>query len=71
MSKPPEFPAFPICAGHHVFHTGMELRDWFAGQALAGMMASSSSYMMTRTDTAHWAYVMADAMIAARKGGEP
>ena len=52
---------------------GMSLRDWFAGHALAGMNA-------TLTDAANWpqedgarqmakyAYLQADAMIAAKRG---
>ena len=50
---------------------GMSLRDWFAGQALVGMMASDGN------DGTYWkpanaaanAYEIADAMLAARKGG--
>lgn len=63
---------------------GMTLRDWFAGQALSGSLAS-------QTAESHWAfqalpndigndtgaltgiarlsYYLADAMLAARKGG--
>ena len=32
--------AFPTVAGHTVYSNGMTLRDYFAGQALAGMMAN-------------------------------
>jgi hypothetical protein len=50
---------------------GMTLRDWFAGQALSGWIASwsieSSSEHFTPTHTAKCAYEYADAMIAARK----
>lgn len=44
---------------------GMSLRDWFAGQALAGMMADSS-LRHGHDAFAEGAYQMADAMIAAR-----
>jgi hypothetical protein len=46
--------------------SGWTLRDWFAGQALAGMMADTST-------GGHWdayakdAYAVADAMLEARK----
>lgn len=54
--------------------SGMSLRDWFAGQALAGMgtwmpdhgapVLSAKRAMDAR---ALWAYEQADAMLAARK----
>ena len=40
---------------------GMTLRDWFAGQALAGLSSA-----VTRSDAVKWAWEIADAMIAAR-----
>lgn len=43
---------------------GMSLRDHFAGQALLGMMAD---YEANATFVAEQAYIIADAMIAARK----
>jgi hypothetical protein len=58
-------PAFPIMTGHTVYNQGMKLRDWFAGQALA--MADA---LDKPTSVAQWAYEIADAMIAARKGGD-
>ncbi|NTG07198.1 hypothetical protein [Rhizobium rhizogenes] len=51
-----------------VHHPGMSLRDWFAGQALAESTRGiwdSHKY----DDVAKRAYGIADAMIAARKGG--
>lgn len=44
---------------------GMTLRDWFAGQALAGLIAHPSSEGSVIT-VAQWAYDHADAMLAAR-----
>ena len=44
---------------------GMSLRDYFAGQALAGMLADSESGGTAR-DFAKAAYAQADAMLAAR-----
>ena len=45
----------------------IELRDWFAGQALAGLLAVVSG---SKTDEAYFAnhsYKIADAMLEARK----
>jgi len=64
---------------------GMTLRDWFAGKALEGELASSSTEMSCRatseaatragrTVESHIAlncYKLADAMLAARNGKEP
>lgn len=44
---------------------GMTLRDWFAGQALAGLLASDRIGQMV--DNAKDAYTIADAMLAERK----
>ena len=58
-------PAFPLATSHFVQQRGMSLRDWFAGQALAGLLGS-------RVAPAPWdqwaleAYRLADAMLAAR-----
>lgn len=41
---------------------GLSLRDWFAGQALASMARGNDP-----GETAQMAYIMADAMLAARK----
>jgi hypothetical protein len=52
---------------------GMSLRDWFAGQALAGLLASEEPdfQMPSKAKLADTAYGYADAMLAARKeGGE-
>lgn len=49
--------------------SGMTLRDWFAGQALA--WAGHHNWMSADpNDLAKRAYQMADAMIAAREGGD-
>jgi len=46
--------------------SGMTLRDYFAGQYLAGSMANHQISGDENT-TALWAYRFADAMLAARK----
>ena len=42
---------------------GMSLRDWFAGKALAGMVAAPGSYK----SIARCCYAQADAMMEARE----
>jgi len=59
-------PAFPTVAGQTVYSNGMSLRDWFAGQALAGLCAHPESDNWEYLGIAASAYTQADAMIAAR-----
>lgn len=55
--------------GGHAFpsndYNGMTLRDWFAGQALAGMFAHG--HEGPDEEVAMYAYEMAEAMLEARK----
>lgn len=52
-------------------HPGMSLRDWFAGQALAGILANPAVSASAAVHIPAAAYAMADDMLAARKtGGE-
>lgn len=62
-------PAFPVTAGNQVYATGMTLRDWFAGQALAGRLATGNEDYLDAHDTAARCYAIADAMLAARSQG--
>lgn len=75
---PKDLPAFPIPGktyhlGGDAFtdpaYTGLTLRDYFAGQALMGMMASrhGSSPRFLPEDDAEYVYRVADAMLAARE----
>lgn len=59
---------------------GMSLRDWFAGKAMAGFAGNNAIFAANNQngwelvnasarDLADRAYWLADAMIAARKGG--
>ena len=47
--------------------TGMTLRDWFAGQALAGLVTLESRLDKEPAEDAALAYRIADAMLAARE----
>jgi hypothetical protein len=61
-------PAFPK-SDNHWPESGMSLRDWFAGQALAGMASISledGDMIMGWADMSKAAYRAADAMLAAR-----
>ncbi|UVC19275.1 hypothetical protein [Mesorhizobium onobrychidis] len=64
-------PAFPSTEDHpsydlpmHCF--GMSLRDWFAGQALAGDLAATPNCRPSIIGSAERAYAYADAMLAER-----
>ena len=62
-------PAFPFAATDQsnvkLQAQGMTLRDYFAGQALAGAMADHT-WSSEKYQTAEWAYAIADAMLEAR-----
>ncbi len=63
-------PAFPhmMVIGHKDYAGGLTIRDWFAGQALSGLMASHDWKHMYDTDSyADDAYKLADSMMAKRK----
>jgi hypothetical protein len=62
----PAFPRPMVAAA-----PGMTLRDWFAGQAMQGLIASPRGPVNGGTVTDSWvaenAYIVADAMLAARE----
>ena len=63
------FPTFDLSSGPW---PGMSLRDWFAGQALAGLCANSSLSLIKGPTLARDALDLAEAMIeerARRYGG--
>jgi hypothetical protein len=68
--------AFPVVDGYHKDgrhrggESGMTLRDYFAGQALAGYVANENSWTVTCAKSAEDAYNYADAMLAARESKE-
>ena len=77
MTKPSNPPAFPFvdwCNGSKgVVQEGMTLRDWFAGQALVGiltawkMTGTCENYVGSCQQVAALAYANADAMLAERE----
>lgn len=67
MSKDEGGPAFPVNWLKDVGDSGMSLRDWFAGQALMGLM---SAYCDNHDQTARWAWEYADAMIVEKRRPE-
>jgi hypothetical protein len=83
-SNPPAFPHAAACSdGIASLQEGMSLRDWFAGQAPAGIMANpvrweqiaadyksgKKTYEQCSQANATKAYSIADAMLAERKKG--
>ena len=68
-------PAFPRNSFDPEIHSGMSLRDWFAGQALVGITMSAAKLdaivnyksIYTAQEYTTIAYKLADAMLAARE----
>lgn len=58
----------PGSASYNEGQRGMSLRDWLAGMALSGILAAVPEDQ-DEIQVADIAYRMADAMLAARKGG--
>ena len=66
-------PAFPLPMGTETATgtDGMTLRDFFAGQALAGMCASETDGVSYSSgNVASRAYKIADAMLKERESGD-
>ena len=57
-------PAVPLEAPRYEPEFGMSLRDWFAGQALSGLLADPEIGMVNAVDLA---YEYAHAMLVRRK----
>lgn len=60
-------PAFPgdVWYSNKPSSNGMTMRDWFAGQAMAGM-CGNSEWDVTFEEMSTWGYNYADAMLAER-----
>ena len=71
MSEREGGPAFPPTHDPRTHDSGMTLRDYFAGQALAAAASASWSDKVAVDGNAEtaaiWAYAYADAMMEARK----
>jgi hypothetical protein len=63
----PAFPNVPSDPLYQSWDQGMSLRDWFAGQALAGLVFHNDYGAVSDQDIAKGAYKFADAMLASRK----
>lgn len=55
----------PMCGTR--IHSGMSLRDWFAGMAISGFCANVQWSGIPHDIVARAGFIMADAMIEARK----
>lgn len=64
--KPRNPPAFPLSNPHSGRDMGMTLRDYFAGQALAGSCALPDMRTVKDSIIAEAAYSLADAMLKER-----
>ena len=62
--KDNSLPAFPVYDGSKC--DGMTLRDWFAGQALAGSLGNPESSIISERLMAKVCYDYADAMLVER-----
>lgn len=58
-------PAFPV--SEPALPQGLSQRDWFAGQALQGLIATDRQFTHSIPAVARLAYDYADAMLAARR----
>jgi hypothetical protein len=64
--------AFPIMYKHPttgliVEHQGMDLRDWFAGMSMLGMLSESSGVRYPTDELVEFAYKVSDAMMKQRE----
>lgn len=74
--NPSAFPILPpldngsvIAPGYPYPESGMSLRDWFAGQAMAALTVNRNFDSLSWEQTAALAYSAADEMLKARQEG--
>jgi hypothetical protein len=73
MSKDTGGPAFPTLgevgetADVELLGKGMTLRDYFAASAMQGMLAENGGGAFCNAELAHFAYNLADEMLAERE----
>jgi len=60
-------PAFPYVSGHYEPKSGMPILDYFAGQALIGLLASGVYCVSSAERVAKNAYTLAEAMVKERR----
>jgi hydroxylamine reductase (hybrid-cluster protein) len=71
IENPPAFPfVLPVLDGKSTYHDGMSLRDYFAGQALAGTLANRNFEGGRFDEISRAAFLIADAMLAERAKSE-
>lgn len=65
--------AFPLKHSDDKFNPGMTLRDYFAGQAIIGIVSNEPlfEHLETFKDTAYFAYKIADKLLIEREQYEP
>jgi len=66
MNNEPAFP-IPDCGHGGAIYQGMALRDYFAANALTGLLAHPASDTHGEEELATQAYHLADAMIQVRR----
>lgn len=68
MSKDTGGPAFPITTATSTHAKGMTLRDFFAANAMQGLLVGTSMWREDEDDSgiSECAYAIADAMLKAR-----
>jgi hypothetical protein len=61
--------AFPTSKdnGHSENQDGMDLRDYFASDAMKGILANPDYTYANAHEIAEWSYMQADAMMKARE----
>ena len=65
--------AFPLKHADDKFNPGMTLRDYFAGQAITGIVSNTPLWndITTLQQSAELAYELADALLIQRQNYEP